>query len=93
MSTDLSSEIKQFAADHESEIKASVMQMMDEYFASSTSDLYHEKWDAGVQEHGPMTESVLDGVNWVEQMTMEFKDAFWYETLILFRRSRAQAQE
>lgn len=87
---DLSPDIKQFAAEHEKEIKASVLQMLTEFFESSISDNYHEKWDLGVQEHGAMTEDTLNKVNWVMEMTKEFQDAFWYQCLILYRQAREQ---
>ncbi len=89
---DLSPEIKQFAAEHEKEIKTAVLKMMADYFDSSLSENYHEKWDAGVAVHGPFTEEKLPE-NWNEQLSAEFKDAFWYTTVILFRQSREQAPE
>jgi hypothetical protein len=88
MQNDLSPAIKQFAAEHEAEIKAAVMLKMQEFFDSSISDNYHEKWDQGVEEHGPMTDDVLSLVNWMDEMAKEFKDAFWYQALILYRDRR-----
>lgn len=87
---DLSRDIKTFAAEHEAEIKRAVLKEIEEFFDSTISDNYHEKWDAGMREHGPMTEETLNGMNWTQQMTMEFKDAFWYETLIRFRLARGK---
>jgi hypothetical protein len=85
--TDLSPELKQFAAEHEMEIKEMVLDKLDEFFSCTVVDNYVEKWDAGVQEHGPMTAEVMQKVNWAEQQIMEFKDAFWYETLLMYQAS------
>lgn len=90
---DLTPEIKKFAAENEQEIKAVVQQMMMEYFDCTISENYEGKWDEGTAEHGPMTEETLNKVNWIEQLTMEMKDSFWYVTLILYKQRRGSAQE
>jgi hypothetical protein len=89
---DLTSEIKQFAAENELEIKERVRDRLRDYFDSTISENYHEKWDQGVLEHGPMTDAVLEKIDWAAEAEMEMKDSFWYETLILFRQSRGEGQ-
>lgn len=91
--TDLSPEIKKFAAENEAEIKAVVQQMIMEFYESSISQNYEEKWDAGVKEHNGFNEEVLMTKNWVAELGNEFMDAFWYQTIILFRQRRAQDEK
>ena len=90
---DLSSEIKQFAAENEEEIKQNVLRMLEEFFDSSISSNYEEKWDAGAREHGAMTEDKLRRLSLAKELTSEFQDAFWYTALILFRQHRGQKQD
>lgn len=90
---DLSPEIKRFAAENEQEIKAVVQQMVAEYFDSTISENYEGKWDEGTAEHGPMTEEKMEQTNWVEHLTHEMKDSFWYVTLILYKQRRGQGEE
>jgi hypothetical protein len=87
---DLSPDIKRFAAENEMEIKAVLMQMLMEYYDSTVSENYEGKWDEGVLEHGGVTDEKINSINWVEELTKEMKDAFWYVTLILFRQRRGQ---
>jgi len=83
---DLSPQIKQYAADHEMEIKDAVIRMLCEYYDSSLSTNYEEKWDKGEREHGLFTEEKLNGVDWSAQFFDEAKDAFWYMTIMKYRK-------
>jgi hypothetical protein len=90
--TDLSPAIKAFARLNEDRIKEAVMEKLEECFASTVTENYESKWDDGVKEHGAMSEEVLRNVNWIEQQLMEFKDAFWYEALLLYRASLSEGE-
>ena len=85
--SDLSDQIKAFAREHEEEIKQTLVRKLDEFLACTITANYEAKWDAGVKEHGPMTLDVLKGLGWASEQASEFMDAFWYETLQMYRDS------
>jgi hypothetical protein len=81
---DLSPTIKQFAAEHEQEIKRRAIARMIAYYEISISTDHEAKWDKGCKEHGTFTNEKRLAVDWKEQERQEFDDTFWYETILYY---------
>lgn len=81
---DLSPAMKQFAADHDMEIRDRAVARLIAYFDRTISTDHEPKWDRGCKEHGTFTNEKRIGVDWREQQTQEFDDLYWYETILYY---------
>lgn len=78
---DLSPTIKQFAAEHDMEIRKRAIARMTAYYDRTISTDHEPKWDKGCKEHGTFTDEKRRTVNWREQQVQEFDDTYWYEAI------------
>lgn len=81
---DLSPTIKQFAAEHDQEIRKRAIARLIAYFEITISTDHEPKWDKGCKEHGTFTDQKRMAVDWKDQQRQEFDDLYWYEVITYY---------